>query len=165
MSLVSVVRGLSAKDARGLGVSLGLTAAVAAVGSAASVSTREDYQELSRPSWSPPGWVFGPAWTALYAMMGTAAWRVWRGGPEGRKEPLAWYGVQLALNALWSPLFFGARKRGAALADIGALWLAINRTGMLFWRRDRTAGALLVPYLAWVSFASALNFDIWRRNR
>jgi tryptophan-rich sensory protein len=125
----------------------------------------EWYRALDKPPWTPPGWVFGPAWTALYLSMGVAAWLVWRErlGPRAL-VPLALFGAQLVLNGLWSWLFFGLRRPGLALADIGALWLAIAATVVAFWGVRPLAGALLLPYLAWVSFATALNADIWRRN-
>jgi len=94
-----------------------------------------------------------------------AAWRVWRiGGFRGAQAAMGLFFGQLALNLAWTLIFFGAHSIGWALADIGALWLAVAATMVLFWRRDRVAGALFVPYLAWISFAAALNFAIWRLN-
>jgi len=123
------------------------------------------YQQIRKPGFSPPDWVFGPVWTALYAMMAVAAWLVWRkGDAAGRTVALTLFGVQLALNAAWSPIFFGLRSFGWALADIVALWLAIVATLVAFLRVSAPAGLLLVPYLAWVSFAAVLNFGIWRLN-
>lgn len=128
-------------------------------------TARDYYRSLDRPSWSPPSWVFGPVWTALYAAIGASAWLVARrGGPEAR-GPLALWAGQVALNAAWTPVFFGLRAPGAALGVIGALWAAIVATIVVFLRRQPAAGLLLLPYLAWVSFATALNFEIWRRNR
>ena len=125
----------------------------------------EWYAQLQKPSWNPPGWVFGPVWTALYAMMGVAAWMIWRrGGFRVQRLPLALFLAQLALNAAWTPLFFGLHQPGLAFLDIALLWLAIIATIAAFWRVQRTAAALLVPYLAWVSFATFLNFTIWRLN-
>ncbi len=115
--------------------------------------------------WNPPGWVFGPVWTALYAMMAVAAWMVWRRGGFGMQRfPLVLFVTQLALNALWTPLFFGLHRPDLALVDIALLWLAIVSTVATFTRVHRGAAALLVPYLAWVSFATFLNLTIWRLN-
>ena len=123
------------------------------------------YQELNKPSWQPPGWVFGPVWTTLYAMLGVAAWRVWRrGGLREQRVALGVFGVQWVLNALWTPLFFGMQSPGLALVDIGLLWAAAMVTAVLFWRADRVAGGLMVPYMLWLSFAAALNFAIWQLN-
>jgi len=123
------------------------------------------YAALEKPAWTPPNWLFGPVWTALYLMMGIAAWRVWlRGQSRARQAALAAYAVQLLLNGAWSWLFFGQQRIGLALVDILALLAAIAVCTVLFWRIDRLAGALLVPYLLWVSYASALNFALWRLN-
>ena len=125
----------------------------------------EWYATLKKPSWNPPGWIFGPVWTALYTMMALAAWLVWRqGGWDKQRKPLLLFLVQLALNALWTPLFFGWHRPGVAFAEIVLLWLAIAATIAVFRPVSRTAMLLLVPYLAWVSFAAALNFTLWRLN-
>ncbi len=125
----------------------------------------EWYASLHKPAWNPPGWIFGPAWTTLYAMMAVAAWLVWqRGGFAAQRRPLGLFLAQLALNALWTPLFFGLRQPGMAFAEILVLWLAIGATLLAFRRVSRAAAWLLVPYLAWVSFAAALNGTIWRLN-
>ena len=123
------------------------------------------YRGLRKPAWAPPPWLFGPVWTALYALMGVAAWLVARRGGPGTRRALALWGGQLALNAAWTPIFFGLRSPGAALAEIAALWIAVLGTVVVFARRRADAAALLLPYLAWVSFAAALNLAIWRRNR
>jgi translocator protein len=105
-------------------------------------------------------------WTALYAAMGTAAWLVWkRGGFAGQRVALSFFLAQLLFNALWSPLFFGMHRPALAFADIALLWLALLCTVARFWKASPLAGVLLVPYLAWVTFASALNFALWRLNR
>ncbi len=125
----------------------------------------EWYAGLKKPSWNPPNWIFGPVWTALYAMMAVAAWLVWkRGGFASQGAALSLFLLQLLLNALWSPLCFGAKNLGFGLADIVFLWLALTATVIAFYRAYRLAGALLVPYLAWVTFAGALNFTLWRLN-
>jgi tryptophan-rich sensory protein len=121
------------------------------------------YPTLVKPSWNPPAWVFGPVWTLLYAMMAVAAWLVWRRVDWG--VALTVFGVQLALNVAWSFCFFALRNPLAGLVDILLLWVAIAVTMVLFWRVDRLAGWLLVPYLFWVTFATMLNFSIWRLNQ
>ena len=123
------------------------------------------YATLKKPSWNPPGWIFGPVWLALYPMMAVAAWLVWkRGGFAGQRRPLTLFLVQLALNAAWTSLFFGLHWPGVAFAEIVLLWLAIVATIAAFRLVSRAAAWLLVPYLAWVSFASVLNFALWRLN-
>jgi tryptophan-rich sensory protein len=135
----------------------------AALGGATTAgSVRDWYPTIAKPSWNPPGWVFGPVWTVLYALMAVAAWLVWR--RAGWCGALAWWTVQLALNAAWSPLFFGLHRIDLALVDIVALWAAIVGTTVAFWKVSPLAGGLFVPYLAWVSFAAVLNFTIWRLN-
>ncbi len=124
------------------------------------------YARLKKPSWNPPGWVFAPVWTALYLMMAAAAWLVWhKEGVATAIVPLSVFVLQLVLNALWSWLFFGRHEPGAALIDLVTLWIAIAVTILLFWRRDALAGALLLPYLVWVTFAGVLNATVWRLNR
>lgn len=124
------------------------------------------YESLAKPSWNPPNSVFGPVWTVLYTMMGTAAWLVWRrGGFRGGSVALVLFGSQLVLNAAWSYLFFGAHHIGYALLDIVALLVLIVMLIWRFGRIDRRAGWLMVPYAAWVAFATALNASIWQLNR
>jgi len=125
------------------------------------------YPTLTKPSFNPPAWVFGPVWTLLYIVMGVAAFLVWRKGldADGVRIALAVFAVQLALNGLWSILFFGMRAPGLALAEIILLWVAIGITTVLFWRVTAAAGTLLLPYLAWVSFAPVLNASLWWLNR
>jgi tryptophan-rich sensory protein len=121
---------------------------------------------MQKPAWNPPNWIFGPVWTALYTMMAVAAWFVWkRGGFAARHIALSLFLLQLLINALWTPLFFGLRNPALAFVDIVLLWLALLATVVAFWKVRPLAGALLVPYLAWVTFASALNFAICRLNR
>ena len=140
--------------------------ASAGLGAAAtSTSVGGWYQTLAKPSWNPPGWLFGPVWSALYLMMAVAAWLVWRGhGWSAARSALIWFGIQLALNVLWSFLFFGMQRPGVAFAEIIALWLAIVATCLAFQGKSVTAAWLLTPYLAWTSFAAILNFAIWRLN-
>lgn len=123
------------------------------------------YAGLTKPSWNPPGWIFGPVWSVLYSMMAVAAWLVWRhGGISNQRWPLAIFLLQLLLNAAWSPIFFGLQSPGLAFADIVMLWLAVALTIAAFGSVRFSAAGLLVPYLAWVSFAAVLNFTIWRLN-
>jgi len=138
----------------------------AAATSAVFVSIDGWYATLNKPSWNPPSWLFGPVWTLLYIMMGVAAWLVWRkGGWAAQRRPLGLFLIQWFLNTLWTPLFFGMHLIGFALVDIVLLWIAIVVTLAAFWRVSKPAAWLLVPYLAWVSFATALNFAIWQLNR
>jgi benzodiazapine receptor len=124
------------------------------------------YVQLSKPAWTPPSAVFGPVWTVLYLSMAVSAWLVWRRSGFGAASvPLTLFLVQLVLNSAWSALFFGLRMPGLAFAEILLLWCFILATALAFWRIAPAAGALLVPYLAWVTFAAALNFGIWRMNR
>jgi len=154
---------MSARDLVGLLVWIVVSFAPGAVGG--RFLPGEWYRALDKPPWTPPGWVFGPAWTLLYLSMGVAAWLVWRErGWQRAALPLAVYGVQLVLNGLWSWLFFGLRRPDLALADIVALWAVIATTIVTFWGVRPLAGAILLPYLAWVGFATALNASIWRRN-
>lgn len=139
--------------------------AVSALGAyftASSVGTW--YQTLNKPSFNPPDWVFAPVWTALYVLIAAAGWRVWRRCGFSDRRAFALYGLQLGLNLMWSVLFFGMRNPGAAFLELALLWSAIVATLVLFWRSDRIAGALFAPYLAWVSFAGALNAAIWKLN-
>jgi tryptophan-rich sensory protein len=130
---------------------------------ASSVSTW--YAGLNKPAFNPPNAVFGPVWTTLYVLMAVAAWRVWRAGPDGGRRPaLTVYAVQLTLNLAWSFIFFGLRQPGFALGEVVLLLASVVVTGVLFWRVDRPAGLMMIPYAAWVSFASLLNFEIWRLN-
>jgi benzodiazapine receptor len=122
------------------------------------------YRRLNKPAWAPPPWIFGPVWTLLYAMIGTSAWLVSRRGGSGTRTALGLWWAQLALNAAWTPIFFGARNRGLALVEILATWVVIVATTIAFFTRRATAGLLLLPYLAWVTFASALSYAVWRDN-
>jgi len=123
------------------------------------------YASLAKPSWTPPGWVFGPAWSLLYAMMAIAAWQVWRQPRDDRPTlELSLFAVHLVANALWSVIFFGMQRPGWAAVEITVLWLMIATILVLFSKRSALAGALMAPYLLWVSFALLLNVAIWRLN-
>jgi translocator protein len=138
---------------------------VAAIGGLAATSSAAQYQALDQPTWAPPAAVFGPVWTVLYAMIAIAGWLVWRrSGIAGARTALIVYAVQLVLNALWTPLFFGMGAVAAAFVEICVLWVAVVATVALFSRHSRLAAALLVPYLLWVTFAAALNGAIWQLN-
>ena len=137
----------------------------AGFGAVASVQAGSFYLSLSRPEWAPPASVFGPVWTALYASMAISAWLVWReGGFRHARPALILFLTQLALNALWSWLFFACRLGALAFVDVLLLWTLIVATLIAFWRIRPLAGALLVPYLLWVSFAAALNYTVWQLN-
>lgn len=139
--------------------------AVALIGTLSSTTTTQEYMQLEQPTWAPPSWVFGPVWTALYAIMAVAGWNVWRlRGWRGAGGALTLYAVQLALNAAWTPLFFAAGLRGIAMINIAALLVVLTATTIAFFRISRLSGVLLVPYWLWVAFASALNFAVWQLN-
>lgn len=155
------------KDWKLLIVSLVLPFAAAAIGSLSTSGAIDTwYRTLERPMLAPPNWVFGPVWTLLYLMMGIAFYLVWRRGTGAPfvKPGILIFLVQLALNTVWSLLFFGAENITAALIDIVFLWLAIVATIYLFFKVSRTAAYLLVPYLLWVSFATYLNYGFWVLN-
>ena len=120
---------------------------------------------INKPEWNPPSWVFGPVWTLLYSLMGIAAYLVWQQRDvPGAKFALSVYAFQLVLNTLWSILFFGLKNPGIAFAEILLLLISIVVTAVLFWRITPWAGALMIPYIAWVSFATYLNYTIWQLN-
>jgi tryptophan-rich sensory protein len=139
-----------------------LTFAAAVAGGAASRAAPTFYAALARPDWAPPAALFGPVWSLLYTLMGVAAWLAWRAGAPRRV--LALYVVQLVLNALWSTLFFAMHRGAAAFVDILVLIALVVATLVGFWRARPLAGALLLPYLGWISFAAALNLAVWRLN-
>ena len=123
------------------------------------------YAALKKPTWNPPGSLFGPVWTVLYASMGVAAWMVWSASAgDARLLAMGVFLLQLALNAAWTPVFFRAHNLTAALLVILLLWAAIAATIVLFWQIRPAAGALLLPYLAWVTFATVLTGTIRRLN-
>ncbi|NGZ87210.1 TspO/MBR family protein [Duganella aceris] len=148
-----------------LGGWLLLTFAFAAIGAYASAQAGAFYMQLDQPAWAPPAWLFGPAWSTLYLLMAIAAWRVQRTAPPDDARPvLVLYVVQLAVNALWTWLFFAWHRGAWAFAEILLLWVLIAATIVAFRRHDKIAALLLVPYIAWVSFATCLCYSIWQRN-
>lgn len=153
------------RQSLGLALWLGVAFLAAFAGAAASISAGTFYMELNRPTWAPPAWLFGPVWTLLYIMMGVASWLVWRrAGWSGARTALSLYLLQLALNALWTWLFFVTHTGALAFIEIIVLWALIIATIGAFRRVSPTAAALLLPYLLWVSFASVLTFAMWRLN-
>lgn len=152
-------------DVLGLVGWLVVSFAASAVGAIASIEARSFYGQLVQPAWAPPPWLFGPVWTVLYALMAIAAWLVWRsGGFRANRNALGLFLVQLALNALWSWIFFSWHRGLLAFAEILLLWVLIAATLAAFWRVRPFAGSLLIPYLVWVSFAAVLNFALWQLN-
>jgi benzodiazapine receptor len=153
-------------DLLGLAGFVVLCLAVSGIGGAVTGTSVDSwYQGLRKPSFNPPDWVFAPVWTALYLLMAVAAWRVWRRGrTKARAVALALFGFQLGLNLAWSFLFFGFRRIDLALVEIVILLLAIAVCAVFFWRIDRWAGRLLVPYALWVAFATSLNASLWWLN-
>jgi translocator protein len=149
----------------GLAAWLLVSFSAASIGAVASIDAASFYGQLARPSWAPPGWLFAPVWSGLYVLLGCAAWLVWRshGFKAGRTALLLFLG-QLAANALWTWLFFAWRQGAAAFAEILILWALIAATVGSFWRLNTLAGVLLLPYFAWVTFACALTFSVWRLN-
>ncbi|QBE66639.1 TspO/MBR family protein [Pseudoduganella lutea] len=142
-----------------------VTFAAAALGAWASQDAPQFYAQLNKPDWAPPAGVFGPVWTVLYLMMALAAFLVWRTRGFSTAPRTLWlYLVQLAANALWSWLFFGWHLGAAAFAEVLILWALVLATTVAFWKARRIAGLMLLPYLAWVTFASALTFACWQRN-
>ena len=144
---------------------LAVSFAAAALGGSASANAGDFYQQLTRPAWAPPSWLFAPVWTVLYLLMGVAAWLVWRErGFRQARMALSLFLLQLVLNAFWTWLFFVWHLGGLAFVEILVLWALILCTAGAFWRVRPIAGTLLIPYLVWVTFASALTYAIWQRN-
>lgn len=137
-----------------------------AAGRATSRSIRDWYPRLRKPGFTPPNWLFAPAWLVLYVLMGIASWRVWQEGTAtpGVRVALVVYGVHLLLNGLWSILFFGARRPDWALGEVVFLWGSVVASAWLFYQVDSVAGILMVPYIAWATFAAVLNAAIVRLN-
>jgi translocator protein len=146
-------------------ITLGVIA-MAGIGTLASLSAKEFYAVLAKPAWAPPAGVFGPVWTLLYLLMAIAACMVWRarGSFRAAALPLGVFAAQLVLNALWSWLFFRWHRGALAVVEVSLLWLLILATVLQFWQVKKLAGALLIPYLLWVSFATALTAAVWRLN-
>lgn len=147
-------------------ISIAIAQGAGIIGSVFTASSVQTWFEtIAKPAWNPPSWLFGPVWITLYTMMGVAAYLVWqqRDAP-GAKMALGVYGVHLVFNALWSILFFGLKNPGIAFFEIIVLLVLIVVTTVLFWRINPWAGALMIPYIAWVSFASFLNYTIWQLN-
>lgn len=153
------------KQILGLAAWLALTFTAAGIGAIASANAGDFYQQLSRPDWAPPASLFGQVWSVLYLLIGIAAWLVWRErGFSAAKRALVLFAIQLAANALWTWLFFAWRFGAVSFIEILFLWMLIVATLVAFWRVRRLAGALLLPYLAWVTYATALTFSVWQRN-
>ena len=149
----------------GLLVALAVTFLAATAGAVASVDAGAFYSQLDRPGWAPPGWLFGPVWSVLYTLMAIAAWLVWRrvGFPQATVA-ISLFVSQLVANALWSWVFFAWRLGALAVVEVLVLWGLVAATVVAFGRIQRVAALLLLPYLAWVSFAAALTLAVWRRN-
>jgi translocator protein len=153
------------RQALGLALWLCATLATGGIGAVASVNAASFYGQLTQPAWAPPAWLFGPVWSVLYILMGISAWLVWRAHRfKGASTALGLFAIQLLANALWTWLFFAWKMGAVALGEIAILWLLIASTIFVFWRLQRLAAVLLVPYLAWVTFATALNLSLWRLN-
>jgi translocator protein len=149
-----------------LALSVVLVLAVGFTGSFFTASSVNDwYTTIEKPSWNPPGWLFGPVWTVLYIMIGLALYRLWTAPVTPlRKWAIYLFFVQMALNFFWSIIFFGCNEIGWALAEIVTLWVVIGLCILLFGRVSYYARNLFIPYWLWVTFAMALNFEIWRLN-
>ena len=124
------------------------------------------YQTINKPSWNPPGWIFGPVWTTLYVMMGIALFFVWKSAATEllKRTAISLFAVQLLLNFFWSFIFFDQHQSGWALVEIITMWVSILLTIFSFAQVSKTAAWMLVPYISWVSFASILNYTIWKLN-
>ncbi len=145
---------------------IALCLAAGVIGGLSARKAEQDYLALDKPPLSPPSWIFGPVWTALYTMMGISAYLVWRkaGWSNRGRKALGLFAFQLSLNTLWTPVFFGLGKFGYAAVIIMMLWITILATMLIFLPITAIAAALLVPYFVWVGFASYLNIAIWRFN-
>jgi tryptophan-rich sensory protein len=153
------------RQALGLAGWIFATFIASVVGGLASVQAPTFYGALNQPAWAPPSWLFGPVWTVLYVMIAVAAWLVWRrGGFRANRLALGLFLLQLSLNALWTWMFFAWQLGALSFFEIVLLWLTVLATLIAFWKSRPLAGWLLVPYLAWVSFAAALNFSLWQLN-
>lgn len=157
------------KNTLGLIIALLIPLSLGGIGALANNSSSSAwYQTLTKPSWNPPGWVFGPVWTTLYILMGLASWLIWRKRNDHQPEiqqALGWYSIQLFFNGIWSFIFFGMQYIHLALVNIVLLWSTLLITILHFFRIQRAAAGLLVPYFLWVTFATVLNATIWWLNR
>ncbi len=148
-----------------LPISILVALLVGALGSLFTTSSIQNwYATLAKPSFNPPAWLFAPVWTILYVLMGISFWMIWTSRSKEKNRAMGLFVVQLVLNGIWSPVFFGAHSIGGALALIVLLWAAIVLTILIFKKISKPAAWLLVPYILWVSFAMLLNFAIWRLN-
>ncbi|MEY4793638.1 MAG: hypothetical protein RL724_574, partial [Pseudomonadota bacterium] len=163
---VAILAYIKSMELSSLGGFLGfLGACFAAAASGAVFTPGPWYDALARPRWCPPNWLFAPAWAVLFLMIAIAGWLIWeKVGFSGGALALSLYALQLVLNAAWSGIFFGMRRMDLAFAELCLLWLSILACIIVFWPIDMRAALLMVPYLAWVSFAGALNFSLWRLN-
>ncbi|APX97588.1 TspO/MBR family protein [Natronorubrum daqingense] len=146
---------------------VGFVILVNLIGSLPGVLSTSDtawFQQLEKPWFYPPGITFSVAWTVIFTLLGIALWLVWRSDSSGRRLALGLFAVQMVVNVTWTPAFFSLEAPLAALGIIVVLWVLVAGTLAAFARVDRRAGALLVPYIAWVTFAAVLNFEIWRLN-
>lgn len=157
----------SSHDVLGLIGFIVLCLVISGLGGAITATSVDSwYQALRKPTFNPPDWVFAPVWTTLYILMGVAAWRVWRLRPfKTNGKALSVFAGQLGLNLAWSVLFFGLQRIDLALVEIVILLFTIIANAIMFWRIDRLAGALFVPYVAWVTYATALNASLWLLNK
>lgn len=157
---------ISLRQAVGLVISIGVCFGAAAIGSMLTAPSLDGwYAALTKPSYTPPDWLFGPIWSALYLSMAIAAWLVWHAaGFSKAKVALTLFAVQLVLNVCWSAIFFWTHRQGFAFGEIIALWIVILATTVAFRRWSRAAAWLMVPYLLWIAFAATLNYSIWRLN-
>lgn len=150
-----------------LAISIAIPIAIGATAGFFTVTGVESwYQTIQKPSWNPPSWVFGPVWTTLYIMMGIALFLIWKSGANDslKRTAIGLFAVQLVLNFFWSFIFFDQQQPGWALAEIIVMWFAILITIFAFAKVNKTAAWLLVPYISWVSFATILNYTIWKLN-
>lgn len=154
------------RDVLGLVLFLLLCLAVSGIGGAITATSVDTwYQALEKPPFNPPDWVFAPVWTLIYLLMAVAGWRIWRTpASAARGNALLLFAVQLVLNLVWSLVFFGFQQIGMALVEIATLLAAILANSIVFWRIDRAAGVLFVPYVLWVAYATVLNLSLWVLN-
>lgn len=157
----NVAREAPSRGAQVIGLLIALLVCYAVALFGARFAPGQWYLELEKPAWTPPSILFPIVWNLLYLLMAVAVWRVWRSGSARRWPAIALFALQLTANGAWSWLFFGRHLIGAALYDLGALLILLGATLFAFWRVDRLAAALLVPYFLWVMFAGALNAAIW----